>query len=1307
MATVGELLVVIAGNSMPLTAALTKSEAELKGFSSSGVGSLRAVGMAGAALAAGAALFGVEAVKSASHFQAAMELIRTQAGGTQAEVDSMSKAVLGLAPTVGVGPEALAAGLYHLESAGFRGAAAMNILRAAAEGAKVGHANLEEVTNALNASVVSGIPGVQNATQAMGALNAIVGAGDMRMQNLTEALGTGVLAVVKGFGLSLNDAGAALATFGDNNIRGADAATQLRMSVLFLAQGTSHTDTVLRGIGLTSKQLRTDMQSGGLIGALSDLHAHLVKAGDTGTKMGPILLEAFGHKAGVGLSVLEGQFTRFVSKFEEIRKGASSFGDAWAGTQATVAQQAASISASFDTITTAIGAGLLPAVSQILSAVTPIVTGVAQWAAANEGLAARILAVAAGIGALLASVLVLGPVLGAIGTVIGVITSPILLVGAAIGALAAHFGLLGDGAQKMVDGFGATIAGVIPQVLATLQQLGGQVVSWIAAQAPIWAAQVLSWGRAFVGWAAPLVGQAMAMLGAFAGQVGRWIAAQAPVWASQVLGWGQAFVAWVTPMIGQAVAMLGDLAGQIGGWIAAQAPAWATQLVAWGDAFIEWISPMIGQALEGLGALAGQIASWIVAQIPDWLAQLGRWAGAFIGWVGPMIPGALAALGQFAGRIVDWIAAQLPTWLAALLRWVDAFVAWVAPMIPKVIAALAVLGLQIIGWIVGRIPAIAAALVGLAATFVAWVAPKIPGLLVELGKLALGMIGWIAQQIPVIAIAVGKWIVSFIGWIAQAIPQAVIEFGKWLAGVLAWMATVPGTLFAAAVKWGKSIVDGIMSGIGDIAKTVGDKLNTIPGVSLVGNIPGGIGDALNNITKLPGGVGDAISGHHAMGGMLNSGWNLVGEQGPELIHDGQVYTAGQTALGGGHRASRAENDDASVTPRRPSPRARDQRRGPDPRLGMGCDVGGARRRGRAGVGHRPGPGQHRRPVVWPGARPAPVHQCPRSIGTFGFPHGELYTGEITRSRLDLPPGRPWRRWKLSASDLNTVMDLRLVGAPDGYSWTTIDGGRTHTPYRPFAHAIHSDRTTVQTCSPTTPTSRRRSRAGGGLFQISFFVFNWIPLRVMYDRATGVEPPALDERHPPLGAQRDGGARRFPIFCWIDPSGYVHWEAFHDPFTAPGGLTTMGPHRHLRAAPAVVTDVGVDGTTRVGGRGLFMEYDATYMPEQAYVGGVTDFIYRAARPASRGPAGGGAGRRTPTKRQILVDAQAITEAQRDAVACTTRSSALAPGSRARSRSALRPSPSTGGAAVSTSRSKTPACPMRSTTRRGRSCRSRAR
>jgi TP901 family phage tail tape measure protein len=237
-------------------------------FGSAGSKALLGVGAA-------AAIVAVESVKAASNFQASMELIHTQAGASQQEVERLSKSVLGLAGQTGTAPDELAKGLYHLESTGLRGAAALDALRIAAEGAKVGQADLEDVTNAVNAVIASGIKGASNLSNAMGMLNATVGAGDMHMQDLADAMGTGLLVQARNFGVSLNEVGAALAVFGDNNIRGADAATQLRMSFNFLSKGTATADEALSKVGLTSKRLSNDLANGGLNKAITDLHTHL------------------------------------------------------------------------------------------------------------------------------------------------------------------------------------------------------------------------------------------------------------------------------------------------------------------------------------------------------------------------------------------------------------------------------------------------------------------------------------------------------------------------------------------------------------------------------------------------------------------------------------------------------------------------------------------------------------------------------------------------------------------------------------------------------------------------------------------------------------------------------------------------------------------------------------------------------------------------------------------------------------------------------------------------------------------------
>src|SRR5581483_2026231 len=220
--------------------------------------------------------------------------LQAQAGAPRAEVQRMSKAMLSLAGPTATAPDQLAKGLYHLESAGLRGSRAVEAMRVAAEGAKLGGADLESVTNALNAAIASGIPGVHNMNQAMGYLNATVGEGDMRMQDLADALGTGVLAIVKGFGVTMRDASAALAVFGDNNIRGAAAGTELRMVVQNLAKPAKTGVDVLKALGLQANTLAQDMQQGGLNQALRDLKRHMDNAGVSGKQVGQVITDAFG-----------------------------------------------------------------------------------------------------------------------------------------------------------------------------------------------------------------------------------------------------------------------------------------------------------------------------------------------------------------------------------------------------------------------------------------------------------------------------------------------------------------------------------------------------------------------------------------------------------------------------------------------------------------------------------------------------------------------------------------------------------------------------------------------------------------------------------------------------------------------------------------------------------------------------------------------------------------------------------------------------------------------------------------------------
>ncbi len=314
----------------------------------------------------GAAIVGTALVtgKMATSFQAAMEMVHTQAGVGQEQIAGLSKGVLNLAGQVGINPDSLAEALFHVESTfektGMSGQKAMELLRTASEGARVGNANLVDVTNALDATIVSGIGGIKDYDSAMGELNATVGIGDMTMQNLADALSTGVMAVIKGYGVTLHDASAALAVFGDNNIRGSIAGNQLRMAVQSLTNPTKAGKANLEALGMTADQLAKDMQHGGLNQALNDLTDHMNKAGITGVKTGEWLTDSFGKRAGAGVNVLVNQIGLFHEALDGVQQASGNFGDAWARTQDTTKQKLAESKAALSALGITIGTYVLP-----------------------------------------------------------------------------------------------------------------------------------------------------------------------------------------------------------------------------------------------------------------------------------------------------------------------------------------------------------------------------------------------------------------------------------------------------------------------------------------------------------------------------------------------------------------------------------------------------------------------------------------------------------------------------------------------------------------------------------------------------------------------------------------------------------------------------------------------------------------------------------------------------------------------------------------------------------------------------------
>jgi len=270
----------------------------------------------------------------------------------------------------------------------------------------------------------------------------------------------------------------------------------------------------------------------------------------------------------------------------------------------------------------------------------------------------------------------------------------------------------------------------------------------------------------------------------------------------------------------------------------------------------------------------------------------------------------------------------------------------------------------------------------------------------------------------------------------------------------------------------------------------------------------------------------------------------------------------------------------------------------------------------------------------------------------------LFEGEVVRASIDLPAGYPFRRWVLSCSDWNTIPDTRMVNVPDGQNWAAPAGGDGDLsssdtggpqPVDPESQVAGTDRATIQNWYQYKVLA-----PDGGAFDTDEFVDELIPNTQLIDGRTG-EPNFVPGQGPLKGAiSQMGGLAAVTVYDWIDPDRKVHHQAFD------GDYLALAP-----VAPAVITDQRAewDGTTKIGGRGLHIDADMTYAPQVAYVNGVTGFVMLAAAdPASSGGRvlyqGSGWGHSTASsvpftrsQRQIMVDGQSVTRAQRDALADT--------------------------------------------------------
>jgi phage-related protein len=161
--------------------------------------------------------------------------------------------------------------------------------------------------------------------------------------------------------------------------------------------------------------------------AILDLHNKLQAAGVTGTKVGALLTDAFTKRSSAPLAILLGELGQFESKYPELKKGATSFGDSWKHTSELISTKAKEAKANIEAAFIGLGHMLQPIAGKILDMFNHAFSWAQHHKKTMQELAKVIKTVLVG------ALIIAGVVLGEMAIEAAIAAAPFILLAAAIG----------------------------------------------------------------------------------------------------------------------------------------------------------------------------------------------------------------------------------------------------------------------------------------------------------------------------------------------------------------------------------------------------------------------------------------------------------------------------------------------------------------------------------------------------------------------------------------------------------------------------------------------------------------------------------------------------------------------------------------------------------------------------------------------------------------------------------------------------------------------------------------------------------
>lgn len=414
------------------------------------------LGLGAIGLAVAIAGIGIASTKMAGDFQSGLVTLVTGAGEAQSNLGMIHDGILQMATATGESTSQLVQGLYMIESAGYHGKAGLDILKAAAEGAKVGNADLGVTADAVTTIMVNyGATGL-SAAQATNTLIATVANGKTHLQDLATALSS-VLPTARQAGVGLNDVMAAMAAQTAAGVPAADAATHLRQMIIALLAPSSQAKKALADVGLTTDQVAAAMHKSlpGAVQMITDAIGKKFKPGSA-EYLAALKEISGGSREMQGMLALSGDgMKRFGSDAKliagQVKQGGNSI-EGWNLVQGTFNQKMSVLVQTVETLMIKLGEKLLPIVGRLVDALAknlvPTINNVGNLFKFLHDHLEVALPVLGLVGGIIASIVV--PALIGMATAAWAAIAPMLVAAAPFIAVGLAIGLLAGGIYLLI-----------------------------------------------------------------------------------------------------------------------------------------------------------------------------------------------------------------------------------------------------------------------------------------------------------------------------------------------------------------------------------------------------------------------------------------------------------------------------------------------------------------------------------------------------------------------------------------------------------------------------------------------------------------------------------------------------------------------------------------------------------------------------------------------------------------------------------------------------------------------------------------